>query len=66
MAYRSETKSAKLSFASKIEILGISTRSFASRFQLRYAQPFFKIMKLKLTTNWSLYPQGLSLKKEFI
>jgi hypothetical protein len=40
MAERGEAKSAKRSFASKIKILEILTRSFASRFLLRYAQPF--------------------------
>ena len=36
---RSEAKSAKRSFALKIKIQNILTRSFASRFKLRYAQP---------------------------
>ena len=52
-----EAKSAKRSFASKIKIGDILTRIFASRFQLRFAHPF--LAKLKRTTNWSLYPQGL-------
>jgi len=58
MAERSEAKSAKRSFVSKIEILDILTRSFASPFYLRYAQPF--LSKLKSTANWSLYPLGLT------
>jgi len=37
VAERSEAINAKRSFASKIKIL---TRSFASRFWLRFAQPF--------------------------
>ena len=53
MAERSESKSTKRSFASKIKIRDILTRSFASRFQLRYAQPL--LTKLK----WSTYPQRL-------
>jgi len=39
-AERSEAKSAKRSFASKIKIRDILTRSFASRFLLRFAQLF--------------------------
>jgi hypothetical protein len=61
MADRSEAKSAKQSFASKLKILDILTRSFASRFALCYAPPF--LVKLKWTNNWSLYPQGL--KQDF-
>jgi len=40
IAERSEAKSAKRSFASKIKIWNVLTRSFASRFLLRFAQPF--------------------------
>ena len=59
MAERSETQSAKRRFASKFKIYGILTRSYASRFLLRFAHPFFA--KFKLTTNWSHSPHGLSL-----
>ncbi len=59
MAERSEAKNAKRSFASKIKIRNILTRSVASRFLLRFAQPF--LAKFKLTTNWSLSPQELIL-----
>jgi hypothetical protein len=37
---RSEAKSANESFASKVRIPNILTRSIASRFELRYALPF--------------------------
>jgi len=57
MAERSEAKNAKRSFASKVKIRKILTRSFASRYLLRFAQPFSA--KMKLTINWSLYLQGL-------
>ena len=57
MAERSEAKSAKRSFASKIKIRFILTRSLASRFWLRFAQQF--LTKYKKTTYWSLNPQGL-------
>jgi len=40
MGERSEAKSANRSFASKMKIWDILTRSFASRFKLRYIQPF--------------------------
>ena len=40
MVERSEAKSAKRSFASKVKIIYILTRSFALRFLLLYAQPF--------------------------
>ena len=48
---RSETKSAKRSFASNIRIRNIFTP--------RYAQP------LKRTINWSLYPQGLKTQEKY-
>jgi len=51
---RSEAKSAKQSFASKSYEFIFMTRSFASRFFLRYAQPF--LAKNKRTINWPLYP----------
>ena len=57
MAERSEAKSAKRSFASKYFKFAFLTRSFASRFLLRFAQPF--LAKFKWTINWSLSPQGL-------
>jgi len=41
----------------KIEI-HVLTRSFASRFLLRFAQPF--LARVNWTSNWSLYPQWLS------
>ena len=44
-AERSEVESAKRSFASKFINFYFMTRSFASRFQLRFAQPFFKSAK---------------------
>jgi len=50
-------KSAKRSFASKYFKFLFLTRSFASRFQLRFAQPF--LAKSKLTINWSLNPHEL-------
>ena len=53
----------KQSFAYEIKIIEILTRSFFSRFMLRYDQPF--LAKLKLTINWSLYPQGLRTPKSF-
>jgi len=59
MVERSEAKSVKLSFASKIKIRDILTRNFASHFLLRFAQPF--LAKFKWTINWSLSPQGLIL-----
>ena len=62
MAERSEAKSAKRSFASKIKIRDILTRSFASRFQLRFAQLF--LGKFKWTINLSLFPQGLNENKK--
>ena len=58
VAERSEAKSAKQSFASKMNIRKILTRSFASRFYLRYDQPF--LSKIKGTINRSLYAQGLT------
>ena len=45
-----------------IPIFFFLTRSFASRFKLRYAQLFLEI--LKWTTNWSLSPQGLICQKQ--
>ena len=56
MAERSEAKRANRE-ASRQKSKYSLTRSFASRFLLRYAHPFFA--KLKLPTNWSLYPQEL-------
>jgi len=61
MDERSEAKSAKRSFASKYFKFLFLTRSFASLFFLRFAQPF--LAKFKWTINWSLSPQGL--KKNF-
>ena len=61
MAERSEAKSAKRSFSSKIKFRDILTRSLASRFSLRYAEPF--LAKFQLTTNWSFYLQGLKFEK---
>jgi len=58
MAERSEAKSAKRRFATKYLKILFLTRCFASRFLLRFAQPF--LAKFKLTTNWSLSPQGLN------
>ncbi len=40
MAVRIDAKNAKRSFATKIKIRDILTRSFASHFKLRFAQPF--------------------------
>ena len=59
MAEHSDAKSAKRSFAQKIQIRVILTRSFASRSQLRFVPPF--LAKFKRTTNWSLYPHGLRI-----
>ena len=64
MAERSEAKRVKRSFASKYLEIRFLTRSFASRFQLRYAQPF--LARFKWTTNWSLYPQGLKCQKRLV
>jgi len=61
MAERSEAKSAKRSFASKYFKFLFLTRSFASRFLLRFAQPF--LAKFKWTINWSLSPQGLNKQR---
>ena len=58
MPERSEAKSAKRSFASKINIRDILTRSSTSRFSLRDAQPF--LAKFKGAINWPLYPLGLT------
>jgi len=55
---RSEVKSAKRSFALKYSLFRFLTRSFASRFLLRYAQPF--LAKLNWTINFSLSQQGLN------
>jgi len=41
MAERSEAKCAKRSFVSKIKILDILRGRIASRFKLRFAQPFY-------------------------
>jgi len=60
MAERSDAKSAKRSFASKIIYFNILTRSFASRFLPRFGLPF--LAKFKLTINRSLSPQGLNFK----
>ena len=57
MAERSEAKSVKRSFASKIKVQNILTRSFASRFKLRFAQPF--LAKLKRSTYWQISQKGL-------
>jgi len=57
MAERSEAKNAKRSFASKYFKFSFLTRSFASRFWLRFAHPF--LAKFNWTTYWSLSPQGL-------
>jgi hypothetical protein len=59
VAKKSETKSAKRSFASQTKILDILTRSFASRFELPFALPL--LAKKKWTNYWSFYPQGLSV-----
>ena len=59
LTQRSEAKSAKRSFASKYLKFLFLTRSFASRFQLHFAQPI--LAKLKLTINWSPSPQGLTV-----
>jgi len=59
MAERSEAKSAKRSFASKYLNFLFLTRSFASRFLLRFAQPF--LAKNQMTTTLSLSSQGLIL-----
>jgi hypothetical protein len=58
MAERSEAKSAKRSFASKIITRDILTRSSASRYSLRYAQPFFEKFNRKI--NWPLESLGLT------
>jgi hypothetical protein len=59
MAERSEAKRAVRSLATeKVQFLFL-TRSFASRFWLRYAPPF--LAKFKWKINWSLYPQGLTI-----
>ena len=63
MAEQSEAKRAKRSFASKYFKIWLLTRSFASRFLLRFAQPF--LAKFKWTINWSLSPQGLKPAKRF-
>jgi len=47
-------KSAFLTIAGKV-----TNRSFALRFKLRFAQPFFA--KLKWTFNWSLSLRGVQL-----
>ena len=52
-------KTAKRNFLSKYSRFSFLTRSFASRFLLRYAQPVPR--QFKLTTNWSLYSQGLTV-----
>ena len=57
MAERSEAKSAKRSFTSKIKIRDILTRSFASRLYLCFVQPF--LAKIKRTINWPLYRHEL-------
>jgi len=62
MAERSEAKSAKRSFASKYFKFSFLTRSFASRFLLRFAQPF--LATFKWTINWSLSPQGSTMKHD--
>ena len=59
MAERSEANIAKQNFASKYYKKLFLTRSFASRFKLRFAQLF--LAKFKLTTNWPLSPQGLNI-----
>jgi len=64
MAERSEAKNAKRSFASKIKIWNILTRSFASRFLLRFAQQF--LIRFNQTTNRSFYPQGLNQENFWI
>ena len=58
MAERCEAKGGERSFASKNFYFSFLTRSFASRFLLRFAQPF--LAKFKWTINWSLSPQGLN------
>ena len=60
MAERSEAKSAKRSFVSKMIKIDYLSRRFASRFKLRYAQQF--LAKLKRTTNWSFNFKGWRLK----
>ena len=61
MAERSGAKSANRGFAQKYsEFL---RRSYASRYELRFA-PLF-LAKSKSTTNWSLYPKGLTLALKF-
>ena len=62
MAKLNEAKNAKRSFASEYLKILFLKRSFASRFKLRYAQPFFA--KLKCTINLPLYPQKLTGKKQ--
>ena len=64
MAERSEAKSAKRSFASKYFKFWFLTRSFASRFLLRSAQPF--LAKFKLPTNWSLSQFFRKIEKAWI
>jgi hypothetical protein len=49
---RSEAKNVK------IKILDILTRSFASRFKLRFARQC--LAKSKWTTYWSLSPRGVT------
>jgi len=58
----SRKKSVKRSFASKCFKTRFLTQSFASRFKLRFAQPF--LAKFKKTTNWSLSPQGLTFLRK--
>jgi len=59
MADRSEAKSAKRSFASKYFKFKFLARSFASRFLLRFAQPFLATLKKQLIGHFPR--KGLAL-----
>jgi len=64
MAERSEAKNAKQSFAPKYLKFSFLTRSFASRFLLRFAQPL--LAKFNRTTYWSFSPQGIKSTKQYL
>ena len=55
---KQKTRSVASRQSSRFEVF--LTRSFASRFKLRFAQLF--LAKFKFTTNWPLSPQGLTWK----
>jgi len=63
MAERSESITAKRSFASKLKRWDNLTQIIASRFLLRFAQQF--LTKFKRTTNCSFSPEGLRKYLQF-